>query len=45
MEKERSRRQTEADRFYTMLMTEEKEQQSTMMNMEMKKTDFTRIIS
>ena len=45
MEKERKSGETETERLHTMLMEGEKEQPSTMIKMEMNKTDFTRIIS
>ena len=44
MEKESTSGQTEADRLHTMLITREKEQPSTMIKMEMNKTDFTRMV-
>ena len=44
-EKESTSGKTEAERLHTMLMEIEKEQPSTMMKMEMNKTDFTRMIS
>ena len=43
--KESTSGQTEEERLHTMLMTRKKEQPSTMMKMEMNKTDFTRMIS
>ena len=48
MEKERKSGQTEAERLHTMLlkiMKREKEQPSTMIKMEMKKIDFTKMVS
>ena len=45
MEKESTSGQTEAERLHTMLKTREKEQPSTMIKMEMEKTDFTRMVS
>ena len=45
MEKESTSGQTEAERLHTMLMEIEKEQPSTMIKMDMKKTDFTNMIS
>ena len=45
MEKERKNGKAEAERLHTMLMTRKKEQPSTMMKMEMNKTDFTKMIS
>ena len=45
MEKERKWRKTEAERLHTMLMEREKEQPSTMIKMEMNKTDFTKMVS
>ena len=44
MEKESTSGQTEADRLHTMLITREKEQPSTMIKMEMNKTNFTRMV-
>ena len=43
-EKESTSGKTEAERLHTMLITRKKEQPSTMIKMEMNKTDFTRII-
>ena len=45
MEKERKSEQTEADRLHTMLIERKKEQPSTMIKMEMNKTDFTKMVS
>ena len=45
MEKESSSGQTEADRLHTGLMEIKKEQPSTMIEMERKKTDFMKIMS
>ena len=44
-EKERKSGQTEPERLHTMLMEIKKEQPSTMMKTEMKKTDFTNMMS
>ena len=44
-EKERKSGQTEPERLHTTLITEEKEHPSTMMKTEMKKTDFTKMMS
>ena len=44
-EKESTNGQTEAERLHTMLITIKKEQPSTMIKMEMKKTDVTRMVS
>ena len=44
-EKERKSGQTEAERLHTMLITRKKEQPSTMIKMEMNKTDFTKMVS
>ena len=45
-EKESVSGQTEAERLHTMLdITVKKEQPSTMIKMEMKKTDFTKMVS
>ena len=43
-EKESKSGQTEAERLHTMLIIGKKEQPSTMIKMEMKKTDFTRMV-
>ena len=45
MENESMSGQTEAERLYTELMERKKEQPSTMIKMEMNKTDFTRMVS
>ena len=45
MEKESTSGHLEAERLHTESMEREKEQPSTMMKMEMKKTDFTRMVS
>ena len=45
MEKEMKSLETLGERLHTGLMDIEKEQQSTMMKMERKKTDFIRMIS
>ena len=43
-EKESTSIQTEAERLHTGLMTRKKEQSSTMIKMEMNKTDFTKMV-
>ena len=44
-EKESTNGQTEAERLHTELIERKKEQPSTMIKMEMNKTDFTKMIS